>query len=166
MMAITTTLRRAVAALGVAALSCLHAHGAPAAREQAEALTRAALSMAEQLLRGYGEFSPFGLGLSAGDEVVELGVAAGADPSRSANAGALRSGAVQATALVYEATIAVPSSATRSDAIAIQLTHRDGYAAIVVYPYRFENGEVVLGAGQVIEHKDVSKRSRAKRRTK
>jgi len=151
--------------------SGIPARAASGTREQCEMLTKAAVSMARELLRNHGEFPPYGVGLSAGDEVVELDEGDGRDAPRPPHAGealrerlaeVLKSGAVQATALVYEATIAVPSSGTRSDAVAIQLAHRDGYRAVIVYPYRFQGGDVVFGPSQVIEHKGVLPRDRGK----
>ena len=151
-----------VAALAVVA-ACTAARAGSSARAQCEALKRAAMSMAQELLRSHGEFAPYGLGLSAGDEVVDLEESAPRDGLRGGDAGdalratlaeALKTRAVEATALVYEATITAPPPGPGGDAIAIQLAHRDGYRAVIVYPYRFQDGDVVFGPAQVIEQKD------------
>jgi hypothetical protein len=152
---------RRVAVLAAMA-ACPAVRAGPGAREQCEALKRAAMSMAQELLRSHGEFPPYGLGLSAGDEVVELEESAPRDALRGGDAGdalratladALKARAVEATALVYEAAITAPAPGPRGDAIAIQLAHRDGYRAVIVYPYRFQDGDVVFGPAQVIEQK-------------
>jgi hypothetical protein len=148
-------------------------HAASTAREQCEALTRAALAMTRELLRQHGEFPPYGLGLTAGDEVMEIDESVPPDGVRAADAGdalratlaeVLKAHAVEATALVYEATLTAPPPGSRGDAIAIQLAHRDGYRAVIVYPYRFQGSDVVLGAAQVIEQKGPLPRAKAKRK--
>jgi hypothetical protein len=164
-------LQRVAALAGMAALPA--ARAAAGAREQCEALQRAALSMAHELLRSHGEFAPYGIGLSAGEEVVELEEPAPRDGLRGSDAGdalratladALKNHVVEATALVYEATITAPASAPRGDAVAIQLAHRDGYRAVIVYPYRFQDGDVVFGPAQVIEQKGALPRPKRKAR--
>ena len=165
----------------LAALCSLCAQAGPGTRdpagtrEQCEALTHAAVAMAQELLRNHGEFPPYGLGLSAGDEVVELGEGGAQEGMRAADASdalrakladALKAHAVQATALVYEAALLMPPSEARGEAIAIQLAHRDGYRAVIVVPYRFQGGDVVLGPSQVIEHKGDLPRARPKRKAR
>jgi hypothetical protein len=164
-----STLKRALAL--VLAAAGPGARAASTAREQCEALTRAALDMARELLRQQGEFPPYGVGLSAGDEVVGIDEQPMADGPHGADAGdalratladALKSHAVEATALVYEATLTAPPPGSRGDAIAVQLAHRDGYRAVIVYPYRFQGSDVVLGAPQVIEQKGALPRAKGK----
>lgn len=153
--------RRSVLA-ALTALCALPARAASSTREQCETLKRAALQTAQQFLRTHGEFPPYGLGLAARDEVVQLNED-DAPPSvrqpdhgdalRARLAEALKSHAVDATALVYEATLSSPPAEARGDAIAIQLAHRDGYRAVIVTPYRFRGSDVVLGPSQLIEQK-------------
>jgi hypothetical protein len=159
-----------------ALIACLaaalpHARAAPSVREQCDALTRAAVAMARELLRNHGEFAPYGLGLSAGDEVVDLADSMPPDGPRDTGealrarlADALKARAVDATAFVYEATLTAPPPGQRGDAIAIQLAHRDGYRAVIVVPYRFQDGDVVLGTAQVIEQKGPLPRARNRRK--
>src|SRR4030095_15756660 len=78
-------LQHVAALAGMAALPA--ARAAAGAREQCEALQRAALSMAHELLRSHGEFAPYGIGLSAGEEVVELEEPAPRDGLRGSDAG-------------------------------------------------------------------------------
>jgi len=148
------------------------ARAASSTREQCDALTRAALQTAQQFLRRHGEFPPYGLGLGGRDEVVELNeddTPPGTRPQdagdalRSRLADALKSNSVQATALVYEATLASPPAEVRCDAIAIQLAHRDGYRAVIVTPYRFRGTEVVLGVSKIIEQKGPVPRAKHKK---
>lgn len=150
------------------ALLCLFALPGPAfaqpsarARAETEALARAVLPAAQELLLAHGEFAPFGMGLAAGDEVVDIknGVARDrSDPNdpvstlRQGLAEAMRSGRVRATALAYEARLNLPGG-TQGDGIAIALAHREHYAAIVVFPYQFKDGRVVLGEPHHIEQK-------------
>jgi hypothetical protein len=59
---------------------------------------------------------------------------------------------------------ALPTLPRHSDAIAVSLNHRDGYSAVVVYPYQFASDGVKLGEAHVIEQKEPPRTSSAKRR--
>jgi hypothetical protein len=142
------------------------------ARAECNTLARAALPLAQEMLRTHGEFPPYGVGLTVGKEAVALSADAD-DLARSSDrlaalrdslAKAMNSRRLQATALVYEARLTLPSSRAPTDAIAISLTHRDGYAAVAVYPYQLEGDEVKLGAAHVIEQKEPPRPASAKRR--
>jgi hypothetical protein len=165
---------------GLAAATCLlasiagHAQGAAKARAETEALARAALPAAQEMLLAHGEFAPFGMGMAAGDEVVDIKNAnPGADRADPADpvsvlrrslAEAMRLGRVRATALVYEARLELSAPAASADAIAIALAHRDGYAAIVVYPYQFRDGRIAVGEPHLIEQKPLPKAPPKRRR--
>lgn len=144
----------------VASLAC-HAQVSPRTRADCDALARAVLPAAQEMLLAHGEFAPFGMGLASIDEVVDIKPAAPADRAETSDpvsqlrhslAGAMRSGRVRATALAYEVRLNLPGN-TIGDGIAIALAHRDSFAAVVVYPYVFKDGRVVLGEPHVIEQK-------------
>ena len=76
---------------------------------------------------------------------------------------ALRSGGMRATALVYEVRLFVPPGSGGSDAIAVALTQRDMYSAVLVYPYAFRDGRVVFDEPHVIEHNPARAAARRRR---
>jgi len=131
----------------------------PRARAQFDELTRAVLPMAQELLRSHGEFPPFGAGLTASSDVVEVprSEAGERDSWRTGDrhvrllrhslAKAMASGRFEATALVYEAKIDL-SSGKQSEAIAIALNHRDRHATVRFFPYQFRDGAIEIGKAQ------------------
>jgi hypothetical protein len=150
-----------------------HAQVGTRARAETEAVVRAVLPVAQEMLLAHGEFAPFGMGLANGNEVVDIAPAPArdrADPAdpvsllRQGLSDAMRQGGVRATALVYEARLIVPPADTPIDAIAVALAHRDRYAAVLVYPYRFSEGRVVLGEPHVIEQNTLPRAAPPKRR--
>ena len=141
------------------------------ARAECEVLTHAALPMAQEMLRAQGEFAPYGVGLTAAKEAVGISADNEGRPPARDRLSALREGLAKAmasrrllaTALVYEARMTMPSSEMQSDAIAIALNHRDGYSAVVVYPYQLTADGVSLGEPHVIEQKEPPGAAHAKR---
>ena len=166
-------MKRLLVLLLCAASVAAQAQAGTRTRAETDAVARAALPVAQEMLLAHGEFAPFGMGLANGNEVVDIAPAPArdrADPGdpvsllRQGLSEAMRSGGVRATALVYEARLIVPPANTPIDAIALALTHRDRYAAVVVYPYRFSEGRVVLGEPHVIEHNTRPRAAAPKRR--
>jgi hypothetical protein len=156
-----------------AAPSASPAQAGPRARVESDAVVRAALPVAQEMLLAHGEFAPFGMGLTSGNEVVDIAASPArdrADPGdpvsllRQALSDAMRNGQVRATVLVYEARLIVPPSKTAVDAIAVALAHRENHAAVIVYPYEFRDGRVVLGEPHVIEHGNLPLSARPPRR--
>jgi hypothetical protein len=148
------------------------AQAGPRVRAETEAVVRAVLPVAQEMLLAHGEFAPFGMGLANGNEVVDIAPPPArdrgdpADPVsllRQGLADAMRSGSVRATALAYEARINLPGNTT-GDGIAIALAHRDNFAAIVVYPYVFKEGRVVLGEPHLIEQKPPARAPKPRRK--
>lgn len=149
-----------------------HGQAGSRARAETDAVVRAVLPVAQEMLLAHGEFAPFGMGLANGNEVVDIAAPPArerADPAdpvsllRQGLAEAMRSGSVRATALAYEARLNLPGNAT-GDGIAIALSHRDNFAAIVVYPYVFKEGRVVLGEPHVIEQKPPARAPKQRRK--
>jgi hypothetical protein len=58
---------------------------------------------------------------------------------------AARKAEYKATAIVYDARVELPSTGEKSDAIAVALDHRDDYSFVVLFPYRIDAGELILG---------------------
>ncbi|HET9644404.1 MAG TPA: hypothetical protein VFP68_13875 [Burkholderiaceae bacterium] len=143
-----------------------------APKAECDRLAREAVSEAREALRLFGEFTPQGLGLSNRGEAIDLGPGEARylePPGDTMTAlrrhldEALRTRRVRCTALIYQATVQTSPTARRSDAIALQLTHRDGYSAVVVYPYQYREEQVILGPPQRIEQKRAAGAAPAKR---
>lgn len=123
------------------------------AKDDCNQLLRATLPLAEKMLREYGEFLPFGAQMLPDGEIASVGADDGDDRSRSQNligllqtafkAGA-HDGEVIATALVYDVRVQPPGAGQKSDAIALNLDHRDQYSVTVFFPYMIADGELAL----------------------
>jgi hypothetical protein len=139
--------------------ACVAAQTLPKARSDSNALARAVLPMAQELLRTRGEFTPFGAGMTLTGEVVELpGPEQEDQPAprsgtalRENLAAKLKSGNLLATAFIYEARVTTKPPQAAADAIAISIIHRQGYSAIFVFPYRYIGAQLSLGDPQIIE---------------
>ena len=117
-------------------------------------LLNAAKPTAEHLLQKNGEFYPFAYAMCGDGQMVAV---AGYDERDRPPSGDLiqllkdafrrgaRSNKYQATALVFDARVKLPSSGAVSDAIAIALDHRDdGYSVLVLYPYELKDGTLTM----------------------
>jgi hypothetical protein len=118
-----------------------------------EKLMGSVIPFAEQMLREYGEFLPFGGAMRASGELVSVSGYDGNEhpPSndliRLIKEGfiiAAKEGQFRATALVYDVRITLPSTGDKSDAIAVSLNHHDGYSVIVMFPYKIIDGVLEL----------------------
>ena len=119
-----------------------------------EALMNSVLPFAEQMLTAYGEFFPFGGAMRGDGQLVSVAGYDGNEHPPSTDVirllkdgfiDAARHGRYKATALVYDVRVTLPSG-DKSDAIAVSLNHRDSYSIIVMFPYRIDNGKLILGA--------------------
>ena len=116
-----------------------------ATKQDAELLVNAVLPFAEQMLRQYGEFYPYGGYTTPKGEIVEVGAEKkGEDYPRSKELlitlrESLRSIArakkCRAAAIVFNVAITIPGSNQKTDAIQVFVDHRDGYSADIFYPY-------------------------------
>lgn len=124
------------------------------AKDDCNQLLNAALPFAEQMLRDHGEFLPFGAQMLPDGEIVSVAADDGEEHSRSQNLidvlrAAFRAGAVEgdllATALVYDVRVVPPGASEKSDAIALNLDHRDNYSVTVFFPYTIKDGQPTIG---------------------
>jgi hypothetical protein len=123
-------------------------------KKECEALIDALLPFAKQMLVRYREFLPFGGTMSPSGEIVHAGAWTGDErpPSQEVisvletgfRKGVLE-GKYKATAIVIDMRVVPPGKATKQDAVAIRLDHKDGYSAQVFFPYSFTpSGELVV----------------------
>jgi len=106
------------------------------------------------MLTTHGAFIPFGGAMRADGQIVSIAGYDESEQSQPTNAIALmkdgfveaaRRGEYKATAIVYDVRVELPSTKEESDAIAVSLNHRDNYSAIVLFPYKIDGGELILG---------------------
>jgi hypothetical protein len=114
----------------------------------------AVIPFAEEMLTKQGEFYPFGGALGPDGEVVSIGVAGddehppSADVIRDLKAALVsgaRDGKYVATAIAFDARIAMPNTGERSDAVAIALDHVEDYSIVVYIPYKIRSGAPEFG---------------------
>jgi hypothetical protein len=125
------------------------------AKVDCEALMNSVLPFAEQMLTNHGAFIPFGGAMRADGELVAVAGYDGQERPQSTDViafmkegfiAAARQGEYKATAIVYDVGVILPSTADKSDAIAVSLNHRDSYSIIVLFPYKIDSGKLILGA--------------------
>jgi hypothetical protein len=122
--------------------------------QQCERLMDALLPFAEEMLVKHGEFYPFGGALNLNGKVINQGAWTGQEHSPSEDVikvlhEGLKKGAeggeFLATALVYDVKVIPPGKAEKTDAVAVDVDHRDGVSQTVIYPYCLEDGKPSLG---------------------
>jgi hypothetical protein len=124
------------------------------AKTESEGLMNAALPFAKKMLEQYGEFIPYGQALNLKNEILAIGAHDGQEHPPSAQIIQLlkqcfvhgaESGQYKATALVYDVRVQLPSTGSKSDAIAVSLNHKDNYSATVFFTYKIENSKLIMG---------------------
>ena len=117
----------------------------PEIKEDVEALLNELMPLANEMLAQHGEFFPFGSVLDADGEVQPPQAWSGSEaPEAREQVDALMSifreqaeaGNIRASALLFDCLTVPPGQTERVDAVAVQLDHRDGYSAVVFFPYQ------------------------------
>lgn len=124
-------------------------------KSQCEELLDSALPFAKKMLAEYGEFYPYGATLQSNGKIGSVGGYKGEEhpPSQSIIdflRQAFRTQASEktiiASALVYDVRTVPPGQSQKTDAIAVELDHRDNYSMVVYFPYVITNAQVQLGS--------------------
>lgn len=123
------------------------------AKQESERLMNAVLPLAEKMLRQYGEFYPYGGYMKPDGNIVDVGPH---DPDtdrpkskdliyvlRSSFREMANTGQCKAVAIVFNVSVNLPKSDSKSDAIQICVEHVDGYSAEVFFPYQIISNEIV-----------------------
>jgi len=121
-----------------------------------EQLINALLPLAEEMLKEYGEFYPYGGYLKPDGEIVHVGAKDEDtdDPKskdllyilRDSFTQIAKTGDCKATGIVFDVRVTIPGVGKKSDAIEVSLEHVDGYSAEVFFPYKIDEGRVIYGA--------------------
>jgi hypothetical protein len=127
------------------------------AKQESEKLMNAILSLAQNLLRDYGEFYPYGGYMKPDGEIVHIGVKDEETDHPKSNdllhllrdsfSAMAKAGECKVTAIVFDVRVNLPDTDKKGDAIQICLDHVDGYSVEVFFPYEIiESGRVIYGA--------------------
>ena len=113
-------------------------------KRELDEMLSAVMPFAKQMLEKHGEFYPYGASMSTEGKISSVGGYTGSEHPKStelidmlksafrrdANAGKIR-----ACAVVYDIRVVPPGQTQRTDAVKVDLDHRDGASIVVVYPY-------------------------------
>ena len=122
-------------------------------KQECEMLMNEMLSLAEDMLRQFGEFYPYGGYMKFDGEIVHLGAK---DPKtnrpksrdliailKNSFRDLAKNNQCKATALVYNVVVTLSGRNRKSDAIQVCLDHVDNYSAEVFFPYRLGDKQIV-----------------------
>jgi hypothetical protein len=125
------------------------------AKRESETLMNALLPVAEEMLRQYGEFYPYGGYVKPDGTIVQVGAS---DPDtdqpkskdliyvlRSSLQDLAERDECKAIAMVFDVTVTLPNSERKSDAIQVSLEHSEGYSTEVFFPYQLVENKLVYG---------------------
>ena len=124
------------------------------AQRDAEYLQEFIVPLAQMQLERTGEFLPIAAALKPSDKFVLIPVLPSMTPLMPVDiirhlqvvlAREAANGNYKTTALVYDATVPLPSSGKPSDAIAVALDHQDGYSVITFLPYELHGKKLQMG---------------------
>lgn len=122
-------------------------------KRDAEALMNWVLDVAQRIVSELGDFHPFGAAMLPNKEIVHLAYDGRDHPPAIEVIEMLLSGIREgpqdsdyiAGAIALSVLAVPPGWDTKTDAIAIEISHQSGYAVTVVFPYHLEQGAVVIG---------------------
>ena len=110
-----------------------------------DTLMNAAIPFAQQMLRKYGEFYPFGVSMNAeGEIMMDAGYNGVERPASQELIDLLtdayrekaRSGGLRAAGICADVRVIPPGQSHKSDAIRVSLEHHNGEAVDVILPYK------------------------------
>lgn len=124
-------------------------------KDEVDALMNEVLPFAQKMLAEHGEFYPYGGAISSKGEFIHVGAHDGDEHPPSQRLIAIltesfqaqaKAGAYTATAIVFDVRVKPPSSEQKTDAIQINLDHRDGMSVECFLPYQIRGkNDVVYG---------------------
>jgi hypothetical protein len=124
-------------------------------KHQLEELLAAAVPFSRQMLASHGEFYPYGATMDGNGKITNVGGYTGDEHPKPTDLIELlraafkkqgEEGKIMACALVYDIRTIPPGQTEKTDAIAVDLDHRDGLSIIMVYPYKIAADKTVTFA--------------------
>ncbi len=139
-------------------------------KAELEKLLDVALPFAPQMLTKHAEFYPYGATMDPKGKITNVGGYTGDEHPKSAEVIDLlkaayrrdgEAGKIMACALVYDIRTIPPGQSEKTDAVAVDLDHRDGMSVTMVYPYKigadkkvqFATAFAIKGAGDIFKSK-------------
>ena len=114
-------------------------------KEEAQLLVDELLPFAEKMLSEHGEFFPFGAHITA-DGKIEFDAASDGSEHPLSNtiiqllhdamAQGAKTGKIRCSGIAYDARVIPPGSSEKSDAVIIELEHKESYNVKVAFPYK------------------------------
>lgn len=130
--------------------------GSDDAQDELNGLLNGAVGFAEQTLQRYGELYPFGAALDQAGEQRLLGAdpGEGDHPDSTAVLEALYDGARASAADLRAVAFVADVLLDGSDALRVELEHREGRCLVVHLPYRLEGDETErsISFGELVAH--------------
>jgi hypothetical protein len=124
-------------------------------KKQLEELLTAVRPLADKMLAEHAEFFPYGATMSPDQKITAVGGYTGDEHPKSVDVITLlkeayrrdgATGKILACALVYDVRVVPPGQSEKTDAVAIDLDHRDGMSVTMYFPYRIDaDRKVVFG---------------------
>ncbi|MEW6747784.1 MAG: hypothetical protein AB1486_34080 [Planctomycetota bacterium] len=125
-------------------------------KAEAEALLNDLLPFAKRMLAAHGEFFPFGGYMRTDGSIVHVGAK---DPTTDRPKSATlietltrdfreraRHREIRAAAVMFDVKVLPPGGSAKTDAIQVNLEHKDSYCAEVFFPYRLgDSGALEFG---------------------
>ena len=121
-------------------------------KQQLESLLQAALPFGEMMLKNHGEFFPYGATMGVDEKITNVGGYTGDEHPKSVEVIKLlkdayrrdgAAGKIMACALVYDVRVIPPGQTEKTDAVAVDLDHRDGMSVTMIYPYKIGSDKQV-----------------------
>lgn len=117
-----------------------------AQKKQLEIVFNAVRPVAVEMIAKKGEFPPFGAGMDADGKLSNVTIPPGYSEHptaaqligliKSSLTAAARAHRIVASAVIYSVRVTPPGKTEKTDAIAIDLDHRDGVSMIMICPYQ------------------------------
>jgi len=121
-------------------------------KQQLEGLLKVVVPFAETMLKKHGEFYPYGGTMGVDEKITCVGGYTGNEHPKSDEVIKLlkdsyrsegAAGKIMACALVYDVRVIPPGQTEKTDAIQVNLDHRDGMSVTMFYPYRIGSDKQV-----------------------
>jgi len=132
---------------------------APRPKGETDALINDSIAYIQQRLNEHSDFLPCGAVVDSKNQISYISVMDSdlrtsdelIDVIRRDFEGNIKNGRYKMTSLIYDATIELPSSGTKTDAIIVSAKYKDDYAIVKAFPYSFYDGQVVFQEGFTID---------------
>ncbi len=125
---------------------------APRPTGETEALINDSIAYTQQHLNEYSDFLPCGAAVDSRNQIGYTSVMESDQRTSDELINVIRrdfgsnrkNGHYKITSLIYDATIKMPSSGVKIDAIIVSANYKDEYSIVKAFPYSFHDGQVIF----------------------